>query len=192
MTAQAVPPIPAALAHRPTIGGLVIPWVNIRLADGGVDFRGIHNRKWVEAWTRGLCQVCALPLTQPVVLLGGPNQLASYFDEPPLHPWCAAYTTRACPMVAGRLARYADRPQLAYGRRGAVCPEPGCECVGWTPHDPGRPGSRGEPAHPWWAVWCRDYAQAVTPSGRLLGGAPVGELRRRQVSSPPAPVEAGQ
>ena len=182
----AIPRVPVGLAHRPTIGGLIVPWVNLALADGGADFRGIHNTKWQRAWTEGLCQVCGLPLVRPVVLLGGPNQLAGYFDEAPLHPWCAAYTAKACPMVAGRLARYADRPQVSEGRRGQVCPEPGCNCGGWT-HTPGIPhgSGRGEPAHAWWAVWCENYALAATPQGRLLGGVPAGELRRRLVSTPP-------
>jgi hypothetical protein len=176
------PPIPLALVHRPTIGGFVIPWVNIRLADGGVDFRGIHNSKWQRAWTQGICQVCSEPLESPVVMLGGPNQLASYFDEPPLHPWCASYTARACPMVAGRLERYAVRQHVSDGPRGQVCPEPGCNCAGWTPHT--RSGVGGDPAHEWWAVWCRTWKIAVTPEGRLLGGVPVDERRRRLVSSP--------
>jgi len=184
---SAVPPVPAGLAHRPTLGGLVVPWVNIALADGGADFRGIHNSKWRRAWTERLCQVCGLPLVHPVVLLGGPNQLASYFDEAPLHPWCASYTAKACPMVAGRLRAYAARPPVSHGPRGQVCPEPGCGCGGWRPHTDGRPASGGDPAHEWWALWCADFALAVTPEGRLLGGKPTGELRRRLVSSPRRP-----
>jgi hypothetical protein len=180
------PPIPLALAHRPTIGGLVVPWVNIALADGGADFRGIHNSRWQRAWRAGLCQVCGQPLdgTVPAVLLGGPNQLDSYFDEAPLHPWCATYTTKACPMVAGRLPHYADRPQVSHGPRGQVCPEAGCECAGWVPHTRGDNG--GAPAHPWWAVWCRSYSLAVTPAGELLGGIPTDERRRRLISTPTA------
>jgi hypothetical protein len=186
------PPIPLALAHRPTVGGLVVPWVNITLADGGVDFRGIHNSKWLRAWQAGLCQVCGNPLLGhvAVVLLGGPNQLASYFDEAPLHPWCASYTAKACPMVAGRLERYAARPQVSEGHRGKACPEPGCDCGGWQHHGPARPHG-GDPAHQWWAVWCRSYSLAVTPQGRLLGGVPVDERRRRLISSPAAVTTGG-
>lgn len=182
MSTSAVPPIPACLAHRPTVGGLVIPWVNVALADGGADFRSIHRTKWVRAWTAGICQSCGQPLGSPVVLLGGPNQLDSYFDEPPLHPWCAAYAAKACPMVAGRLERYADRPHVSHGPRGQRCPEPGCDCGGWVPHTQG--GSGGDPAHQWWAVWCRSWTLAATPQGELLGGVPDGELCRRLISSP--------
>lgn len=177
-------PVPMALAHRPTIGGLVVPWVNLMLADGGADFRAIHNSKWRRAWVEGLCQVCGHPLESPLVLLGGPDQVASYFDEAPLHPWCASYTAKACPMVAGRLERYADRQRVSEGPRGQVCPEPGCDCGGWAPAT--RHGSGGDPVHEWWAVYCRSFAVAVTPEGRLLGGTPVDERRRRLVSAPAA------
>jgi len=115
------PPIPATLEHRPTVGGLVAPWVNVALADGGVDFRTTHHSKWQRCWVEGLCQTCGEPLTRrPVVLLGGPNQIqpGGYFAERPLHPECAAYATRACPMVAGRRTHYAEHEPLAAGARG--------------------------------------------------------------------------
>jgi hypothetical protein len=188
VTEQHRPPIPAALAHRPTVGGLVIPWANVVLADGGADFRSVHHSKWARAWTCGICQTCGQALGSPIVLLGGPNQLTSYFDEPPLHPWCAAYATKACPMVAGRLDRYADRAHVSDGPRGQTCPESGCDCAGWVPHTRGSAG--GDPAHAWWAVWARSFAVAVDPDGRLLGGIPDAELRRRLISTPvpqPAP-----
>jgi hypothetical protein len=160
------PPIPVTCAHRPTIGGLVKPWVNVELADGGVDFRGAHRTKAELAITGRLCQVCGTGLRHLIVLLGGPDQLRHLmFGEPPLHPECALYTTHACPMVAGRMLSYPDRPRLAEGPRGATCFEPGCDCGGWINHDPGNGG--GEPAHPWYAVytrgytWCRDQHHSL-------------------------------
>jgi hypothetical protein len=179
----ATPPIPARLAYRPTVGEVVIPWVNVRLADGGVDFRTTHRRRWEQAWQQGVCQVCGTPLdVRPVVLLGGPNQIASYFTEPPLHPECARYAGQACPMVAGRMSAYPDRPLVSLGSRGTKCPEPGCDCSGWVPHPGTGANHGGEPAHDWWAVWCDNWNLAATPEGRLLGGVPVGERRRRLVS----------
>lgn len=178
------PPIPVALAHRPTIGGLVAPWVNVPLADGGVDFRATHHSKWLRAWTEGICQTCGRSLTvRPVVFLGGRNEFAGYFGEPPLHPECAAYAQRACPMVAGRQAAYGDRPELAHGQRGKTCPDPGCDCGGWTPHPGGAP-HYGDPAHEWWALWADGWNLAANPEGELLGGIPVGERRRRLISAP--------
>lgn len=93
------PGIPASCAERPTIGGLVIPVVNARLADGGVDFRSPHNATFERCWKQGLCQVCGGKVARPAVLFGGPNQLRSgRFDEPPLCAPCAVYASRACPM----------------------------------------------------------------------------------------------
>jgi hypothetical protein len=185
MTAAIRPPIPGGLTHRPTTGGLVVPWVNVTLADGGVDFRTAHQSKWVRCWVEGLCQTCGEPLTlRPVVFFGGPNQVEKYFDEPPLHPWCAAYAQQACPMVAGRMATYADRDVISHGRRGKTCPEPGCDCGGWTPHDRTRPTSQGAPAHEWWAVWAMDWDLVVTPQRELLGGKPTEVRRRRLISKP--------
>lgn len=181
---SATPPIPARLAYRPTLGGLAIPWINVRLADGGADFRSTHRRRWEQAWQQGVCQTCGETLDQrPVVLLGGPNQLASYFTEPPLHPECAHYAGKACPMVAGRMPVYPDRPNVSLGPRGTKCPDPDCDCDGWviTPGT-GSGNHGGEPAHDWWAVWCDNWSLATTPEGLLLGGVPVGERRRRLIS----------
>lgn len=187
MTIEVRPPIPVTLAHRPTIGGLVAPWVNVPLADGGVDFRTTHHTKWMQAWTQGICQTCGEPLKlRPVVFLGGPTQLDSYFTEPPLHSWCATYAEQACPMVAGRLATYAERPEITHGKRGKKCPDPGCDCGGWTPH-PGGQTHYGAAAHEWWAVWAYDWTLAVSTEGQLLGGVPTGEAKRRLVSTPPVP-----
>lgn len=186
--AEVRPPIPVALVHRPTIGGLVAPWVNVQLADGGIDFRTTHYKKWVQAWTEGICQTCGRPLRRESVFFGGPNQLEHYFSEPPLHPECAAYAKQACPMVAGRMATYSDRPELANGPRGATCPEPGCDCGGWVPHDGGM-AHPGAPAHEWWEVWATGWNFVITIERRFLGGVPTGVLRKRLISTPPEVTE---
>jgi hypothetical protein len=163
MTEDLRPPIPASCAGRPVVGGLVAPYVNLRLADGGVDFRSPHHAKYEECWTRELCQTCGQQLTHPAVLFGGPNQLRTlHFDEPPLCPPCAVYASRACPMIAGRRERYADRPRVSEGARGHVCSDAGCECGGWTPTDPANPDSGGDPAHPWYACYVRPGAWQLT------------------------------
>ena len=113
------PPIPASCADRPVIGGLVAPFVNLRLADGGVDFRSPHTAKYEQCWKRGLCQTCGQPTGSPAVVFGGPNQMRSgHFDEPPLCAPCALYASRACPMVSGRLERYAVQDRVSAGQRG--------------------------------------------------------------------------
>lgn len=201
------PPIPVRLADRPTTGGLVKPWVNVELADGGLDFRRTNGTRWRQAWTEGLCQVCGQMLTIPVVFLAGPEQLTEdrsgmaeerYVEEAPLHPECAAYVTKACPMVAGRMARFRSGPSLTEGSRGRDCGKPGCNCGGYRDTDQVLHGdgyvtvqraasadeTTGRPAHPWFLVFARDYALAQSPEGRLLGGIPLGVVRVRQVSDP--------
>jgi hypothetical protein len=148
------PPIPVTCAERPVVGGLVAPFVNLRLADGGVDFRSPHQATYERCWREGLCQTCGRALSRPSVLFGGPNQLRGrHFDEPPLCAPCALYASKACPMVAGRLERYADRERVSEGARGHVCPDAGCGCGGWAPSDPSHPDHGGDPAHPWYAVY---------------------------------------
>jgi hypothetical protein len=162
-------PIPASCAHRPTVGGVVQPWINVQLADGGVDFRSSHNATYERCWTKNLCQVCGNPTGHPAVLFGGPNQLASgHFDEPPLCVPCAMYASHACPMVAGRQPRYADRERLSEGRRGQTCPDPDCHCGGWTPADPNQTDSGGDPAHEWYAVYIDPACYAVTANKAVV------------------------
>ncbi|MBI3226607.1 MAG: hypothetical protein HYZ39_16290 [Mycolicibacterium cosmeticum] len=183
------PAIPATCEARPTIGGYVIPWVNVQLADGGVDFRAQHESRSQRCWREGLCQVCAKPITHPIVLLGGPGHLAALqFDEPPLHPECAVYVSHACPMVAGRLDRFADRDTITNGHRGGTCPDPGCKCGGWVPTAGAAEPVPGKPAHDWYAVYVSDYACAVTAErpNRIHSGLvdPVHVLAVRHVSTP--------
>lgn len=178
------PPIPYTCGHRPTIGGLVKPWVNVELADGGVDFRGAHRTKAELAITGQLCQVCGTGLRHLIVLLGGPDQLHHLmFGEPPLHPECAVYTTLACPMVGGRMLSYPGRPRLAVGPRGAVCFEPGCDCGGWVNHDPGN--TDGEPAHPWYAVYTLGYTWAYDQHHNLQVLTTPAVVRRVRLVSRP-------
>lgn len=179
--------IPATCAHRPTIGGTVIPWANVRLADGGVDFRSHHHAKWLRCWTERLCQVCGGPLKHPIVMLGGPRQLRELlFDEPPLHPECAVYTSRACPMVAGERTHFATRDNLAAGRRGERCPDPDCDCAGWVTHPGTGLGKGGYPAVPYFAVYVRGFALAAVVGGSVTGGicTPADVLGVRRVSEP--------
>lgn len=148
------PPIPASCAHRPVVGGLAAPWVNIRLADGGVDFRSPHQATYERCWRENLCQTCGNPTGRLAVLFGGPRQVRNrHFDEPPLCLPCALYASQACPMVAGRMPFYADRERLAEGHRGHVCPDAGCGCGGFTDSDATAYDSSGDPAHPWYALY---------------------------------------
>ncbi len=188
MTGEVRPPIPVQLADRPTVGGLVIPWVALRLADGGVDFRRQDLRRAERCWREQLCQICGEPIGGPIVLFGGAEAVEErLFHEPPMDPVCARYVQVACPMVAGRMARYASGPSVAEGPRGKTCPTPGCGCAGLVHAEAAVPGEPGRPAHAWYAVWTRGYRCALRPDGSLYGGALTGEpLRVRHLSDPPA------
>lgn len=196
------PPIPVTCAARPTVGGLVIPAINVRLADGGVDFRARHQAKYAKCWEQSLCQVCGHRITERAVLFASPSELARrHVDEAPLCVPCALYSAKACPMIAGRQEMFADRGRVSEGSRGKACAEPGCDCGGWRHTDPseGEPLA-GKPAHAWYAVYVRPGAWQVTASivrsrcsdkgcwherpvinGGLLTGAP---LKVVLVSSP--------
>jgi hypothetical protein len=185
MTAP-VPPIPATCEHRPTIGGFVRPWINIELGDGGIDFRGQHRARAEQAIIQQLCQVCGKRLRRPIVLLGRADELQHLmFDEPPLHPECAAYTSHACPMVAGRMTHHPNRPQLVEGPRGARCPVDGCDCGGWVPARTADESTEERSVQPWYAVYVAGYSSARDQNGTLLVLAtPALVLRVRLVSRP--------
>jgi hypothetical protein len=182
-----VPPIPTRLADRPTAGGLVAPWINLRLRDGGVDFRGQHRSRAEKAITGALCQVDGQPLdAERAVLLGTDEHLRSLcFAEPPLHPECAAYTSRACPMVAGRMTHHPTRPQISEGPRGQGCYDPACDCACWIHPNPTKGSEQPRPAQPWWAVYVRAYMAVRDDNGVLLAVATPDVVRGvRLVSTP--------
>lgn len=156
------PPIPMTCLARPTMGGLVIPWANVQLADGGVDFRSQHESRVQRCLIEARCQLCGQKITPPIVFFGGPRQVAALqFDEPPLHPECAVYASQACPMLAGQLHHYASRGTVASGPRGSICAKPGCECGGWTPTPGLNVGPGGDPAHDWYVLYVSGYSLGV-------------------------------
>lgn len=153
------------------MAGLVKPWVNVELADGGIDFRSQHTNKAIMCWQDFRCQVDGQALGKQFVLMGGPDQLRSLlFDEPAMHPECAGYVAQACPMVGGRLTHYAKGDSLSAGRRGKTCPQPGCNCGGWVEGHKTR-ALAGSPAHDWFAVHAIGYTVAVRPNGQVIGAA---------------------
>jgi hypothetical protein len=156
-------PIPASCGDRPTVGGLVAPFINIRLADGGVDFRSPHNKSVERCWVERLCQTCGKPLVHRAYLFGGPRQVSKrHFDEPPLCVPCAVYASQACPMVAGRQPFYADRERLVDTRRGHRCADVTCGCGGFIDTFPDSRDVSGEPAHAWYALLIRPGQWTVT------------------------------
>lgn len=162
------PAIPVWLAHLPTVGGLVVPWITPRTATGRYLFGAVDhdrmNRCLISRW----CGVCGRPLGERCVLLMRLSDLPRRCtNEPALHPQCSAYTTAACPMVAGRLDRYRTTP-----------------IGGDTDTVQGAESARyGAPAEPWFAVWLRGY-RVIANHGHLAASyADTEPLRIRPVAS---------
>lgn len=152
--------IPARLAHRPVQAGMVVPWIALALPDDTHDFAGCEGRKVNLAMLNQLCQICGEHIEPPIVFFAADDQLGDMtFDSPPLHPACARYSAKACPMVAGRLHAY--RAQATRASRTDACATPGCDCGGWTQTETNidRGGRR---APTWFAVWCRSYDRIAT------------------------------
>jgi hypothetical protein len=148
-TVPAVPPVPVWLVHRPTVGGLVVPWITPRTQDGRYLFGGLHPQRQPRALTERLCQICGRRLDRPQILLlrlqDLPRQRTS---EPALHPVCAAYTAAACPMVAGRMRHYRATPMRL---------DPNMVSAADTA------ARLGQPAEPWFAVWLQRYEATTDP-----------------------------
>lgn len=184
------PPIPARYPQQSVRGGLAMPYVNVRLADGGVDLRSQHAARAETCWRDSRCQLCgqSIAFEDGAALVGGPSQLRDLvFHEPPMHRECMAYASKACPVLSGRWDTFPSGPSLAERSRGKVCYEPNCNCGGWVP-SPGDDGPRhaGEPNHRWWVVFVSRWTLAVYPDGRLHGGAvdPREAASARLVSEP--------
>jgi hypothetical protein len=155
------PPVPTHLAHRPTHGGLVVPWVSVVLADGTPALGNLHGTRADKAFWNKLCQICGEAMTRPIVLFATESGHArGQTSEPGMHPECAAYSAKACPMVNGRMSRYQGSDRVA----GKPCVEPGCDCGGWVDQDGGP--TPGAPAELWFAVWVEDYQIGVGTDGR--------------------------
>ena len=114
--------------------------------------------------------------------------VAGYVAEPGLHPECAAYSAKACPMLAGTMARYRSSPLPSRLER---CGNASCGCKAWV-----RPGDRGlragRPREAFAAVWIRRSEYRIrsgpvagTPPGLTLRGLSV--LKVRPV--PPGPQD---
>jgi hypothetical protein len=170
-TGATPPPIPATIAQLPTVGGLVVPWVTPRTADGRYLLGAVDAAKTRTAIRQRLCGVCGHPLGDRLVLLVRESDLARFAStEAALHPHCAAYTTTACPMVAGRRSHYRTSAHQI-----------GPDAV----HGADVDQRLGAAAEPWHAVWLTRYDVTVVhgnPAASYLFSPP---LRIRPVSASP-------
>jgi hypothetical protein len=67
MTTPSIPNIPLQLAGRPTIGGLVVPWITARTPDGRYRFGAIDLDRHNRALTDRICQTCGARLGARIV-----------------------------------------------------------------------------------------------------------------------------
>ncbi len=157
-------PIPEWLAHRPTAGGLVVPWITPRTTDGRYLFGLIEKNLAEQALQRRLCGICGRPLDDRQILFMRLSDLPRQrTNEPAVDPICAHYTTNSCPMISGRLSTYRTNPI-------------------WAGEDSAGSARRGAPAEPWFAVWLREY-RLVQDHGDLAGSyAGIQPLRIRAVT----------
>jgi hypothetical protein len=136
-----------------------VPWVSAQLGDAGFDLGHLHTSKMNRCFAERRCQICGEPIVGRIVFFLSESALPSmHAGEPPMHPECAAYSARACPMVNGRMRHYRTSLSRVYGPAGKQCDIPGCDCGGWKPISDDEDRNRGRPAEPWYAVWCHDYA----------------------------------
>jgi len=160
-----VPPVPVRLAHRPTVAGLVVPYVTPQAADGRFLFGVLDPRRLAHCLTNYLCQVCGTRLERPLVLLMRRRDLPRRcVSEPALHPVCAAYTIRACPMVAGRMNHYRSTP-ASLGQHLAPAADTAARL--------------GQPAEVWYAVWLDGYHTIIDQINGLPAASFAGTRPRR-------------
>lgn len=117
--------IPDHLKHRPTLGGMVVPYITGRRPeDGAWVFGAIDAQRQQRCLVSRCCQICGKPIEKPpYVFLVRPYEalVLPDFDtfelrtiartvEPALHPVCVPYSVRACPMLSGRKKNYRSTP----------------------------------------------------------------------------------
>lgn len=138
------PPIPMALQHLSTVAGLVVPWITARRTDGRVLFGAVDHHRLHTCLRERRCGVCGQALQDRLVLMMRLSDLPlRCTSEPPLHPWCAAYSRTACPMLHGRMRHYRASPPAADDT---------------TLPAPDTAARLGAAAEPWFSVWITDYA----------------------------------
>ncbi|MFE3060913.1 hypothetical protein [Nocardia sp. NPDC059239] len=160
------PSIPARLHDAPTAQGLAIPFLTLcHRGRTSPVWGAIDPERYALVLGLRLCQVCGEDLGSG----HGPSQQVVVFVRPQdwvrgvgpgveINPECAAYSTRACPMLAGRMPTYRSN---AIAARITPCDDPQCDCRQWTPPDSESEESQraGKPADPWYSMLidARDY-----------------------------------
>ncbi|MCL3999168.1 hypothetical protein [Streptomyces lavenduligriseus] len=130
---MSAPAIPAACAHRPTHGGLVVPYVSFE-HNGLPVFGGLDPDKRARALENGLCQICESPLGRWFYVLVRPQDVGvGYAPEPGLHPPCLIYSEKACPMLNGTRSTYRAGGVISRHPAGRPCEDAACSCPATAP-----------------------------------------------------------
>ncbi|MEV7989566.1 hypothetical protein [Micromonospora sp. NPDC085948] len=161
--------IPTSLRHRPTVGGLVVPWITVQMPDGRYRFGAIDAERLQSAFINRLCQICGERMHRLFVFAMRDVDFERLIThEPAMHAECARYSTTACPMLAGSMTHY--RAQAT------DTPSTG------DPH-----GARpGHTAQSWLLLWTTGYRRILDPRTRTPAAEiPIELLRRVQRVNPP-------
>ncbi|TDD31668.1 cell envelope biogenesis protein OmpA [Actinomadura sp. KC06] len=163
------PPIPLRCANRPTASGLVVPWVTLQHPHAGWLLGQTRADLMAACVRKRRCQTCGEPLGDRVVVVCRPEDLGrGYSAEPGMHPECAAYAIRACPMLAGCMDHHRRRPVVLADLR---CDDAACACNAWS-DSPDKQRRAGQPADDYLTVWlaAAGYRPAYE-GGRVVGVA---------------------
>jgi hypothetical protein len=174
-----LPPAPAHLAQFPTKGGLVIPFITLQHRNGKAALGLVDAERMELCLRERRCGVCGSVIVDRMVFLMRQIDLQrKCSNEPALCPPCAAYTQKACPMIAGHMAHY-RRSTSSFPTR--TCGVPACACALWTAPDASSP-RLGDTADQWYALWTLHYSLTQDEDGRLAAGfAGLRVLRIREI-----------
>ncbi|GAA1370355.1 hypothetical protein [Catellatospora chokoriensis] len=170
----AAPPIPIQLAHLPTLGGLAVPWITATTPDGRHRLGAIDQVRSRQCLTHRLCQVCGKPHQGRIVFAMRERDLARMISpEPGMDPVCAAYTSTACPMLAGTMSHHASHASSMF----AGIAISGGDPVGLRP---------GRPAEPWHYLWASGYRPITDPDTLMPAALLIPEqiLKVRPIGGP--------
>jgi hypothetical protein len=149
--------------------------------DRGHHLGQVDDTKRSRAILGRLCQICGegLYADRYVVFGREADRSQGYVVEPAMHPECAAYTAKACPMLAGELDHYRRTPLDVSGRT-----SPDGYPLLSAPDNGHRAGSPSEPYLQVWADTRTDYRPAAADEGVVLAW-PARPLRVRTIATGP-------
>jgi len=100
--------IPPRLAHRPTFGGMVVPFM-VDLKPDPISFALLDTALVSECARQRLCGICGqvIERTERLAFLGATTNTYDQaerdcFGDPWMHEECARYSLATCPFIAKR------------------------------------------------------------------------------------------